>query len=341
MFVRDTCFGVTSGCTPSTVLITIASDGSPAGGANPSMSSDGRFVAFNSNSANMVRGDSGGVGEAFVRDTCIGVPSGCTPINTLISAPSSGAQDNANSGLAVTSATGSYFAFQSWAINLAPNVSIVPGNFWRDTCIGVSSCSPSTLRVDLTAAGTQPNKGVSNTLIPAISSDGRLVVFSSTATNLVSTNVAGNADAYIRDTCTGVPSGCTPTTILVSLANDGTIGNCQSPSQGLAMTPDGRYVAFDSTSSNLVPGDTFPACGWEDIFVRDTCFGASSGCTPSTVRVSVANNPNPETQADGISGLPAMSADGHYVIFISAATNLAPNTTGNGHNMVYLAKTGF
>jgi len=340
VFLRDTCTGAVSGCTPTTILISVATDGSAAGGGNPSISPDARYVAFNSSSANVVSGDTGGVGEAFVRDTCIGAASGCMPGNTLISAPMSGTQDNATTGLPVMSATGRYFAFQSWATNITPNESVVPGNFWRDMCIGASSCTPKTIRADVTASNGQPNNVVSNGEIPAITGDGRLVAFSSTATNLVSTNVAGNANAYIRDTCTGATSGCTPSTVLASLANDGTIGNCQSPSQGLAMNPNGRYLAFDSTSTNLVPGDTFAACSWEDIFVRDTCFGVS-GCTPSTVRASVANTPNPETQADGISGMPAMSADGHYVVFISAATNLTPGTTGDGHNMVYLAKTGF
>jgi hypothetical protein len=107
------------------------------------------------------------------------------------------------------------------------------------------------------------------------------------------------------------------------------------------MSADGRFVAFDSIATNLVPGDNFPACGFEDVFVRDTCYGAASGCTPSTVRVSVANAPNPETPGFSISGLPAISADGHYVVFISASTNLFPGITGNGHSMVFIAKTGF
>lgn len=342
VFLRDTCSGVPSGCIANTVLISVASDGSPAGGGNPSITPDGRYVAFNSSSANMVPGDSGGIGEAFVRDTCSGAASGCTPGNALISSPFMGTQDDAITGLAATSAVGRYFAFQSWATNMVANASIVPGNFWRDTCIGAAGpCTPSTMRADVTASGAQPNNSVSNGAIPAITADGRLVAFSSTATNLVSMNVQGNANAYVRDTCTGAAAGCTPTTLLVSLANDGSVGNCQSPSQGLSMTPSGRFIAFDSTSTNLVPGDTFPACGFEDIFVRDTCYGVTSGCTPSTVRVSVANTPNPETQSDAISGYPTISADGHYVVFISAATNLAPGTVGNGHTMVYLAKTGF
>ena len=340
VFLRDTCIGA-SGCSPNTILVTVASDGSPAGGANPSISPDARYVAFNSNSPNMVTGDTGGVGQAFVRDTCLGGPQGCTPGNLLISAPSSGAQDNANTGLPATSIAGRYFAFQSWATNITANESIVPGDFWRDTCVGNSPCTPSTARADVTNSGSQPNGNVTNDVTPAISVDGRFVAFGSTATNLVSTNVNGEANVYVRDTCTGAAGNCSSSTSLVSLRNDGNNGNCQSPSQGLAISANGRFVAFDSTSTNLTPDDNFQPCGFEDIFVRDTCSGAASGCTPSTVRASVTNTPNPQTPGDSGSGLPAISADGHYVVFLSAATNLAPGVTGNGHTMVYLAKTGF
>jgi hypothetical protein len=89
-----------------------------------------------------------------------------------------------------------------------------------------------------------------------------------------------------------------------------------------------------------VPGDSETAGGFKDIFVRDTCFGVASGCNPSTVRVSVTNTPNPATQANDISDYPAISGDGHYAVFLSAATNLVPGGT-NGHGMVFLAKTGF
>jgi len=105
------------------------------------------------------------------------------------------------------------------------------------------------------------------------------------------------------------------------------------------MTASGRFVAFDSIATNLVPGDTFTACSFEDVFVRDTCFAALAGCTPSTVRVSVTNTPFPQSPGNAPSGQPAISADGHYVVFLSSATNFT--STANTHSMVYLAKTGF
>ena len=337
-FLRDTCNGGPTGCVPTTTLVSVTQDGTAALGANPSMSGD-EFIAFNANGTSI--GATGGVGEAFVRDTCFGAAAGCVPGTTLVSLSSSGDPGNERSGLPVISATGRYIAFQSWGTNLAPNVTIVPGDYWRDTCTGAAGpCTPATVRADIAMGGAQPNGPIDNNVIPAMSADGRLVAFGSGATNLVSQNVNGKGNVYLYDTCTGAPAGCVPTTSLTSLANDGSVGNCGSPSQGISMSGDGRFVAFDSIATNLVPGDGFPACGFEDIFVRDTCFGVPSGCVPSTVRASVTNQPNPETPGFSISGYPAISGDGHYVVFLSASTNLIPGGT-NGHQVVFLAKTGF
>jgi len=342
VFLRDTCVGASGICAPTTELISLASDGTPAGGADPSISPDGRFVAFDSLSPNIVSGDSGGADEAFVRDTCTG-STNCPSHNILISAPVTGTQDNSSTGLPAGSGNSRYFAFQSWATNILSSETNLPGNFWRDTCIGgPPSCVSSTVRVDLASGGSQPNNTVFTPMAPAITADGRLVAFGSGATNLVSTMVTGKGDVYARDTCTGVASGCTPSTSLVSFANDGSVGNCGSPGNagGLSISADGRFVSFGSIATNLTPDDGFPACGWEDIFVRDTCFGVSSGCVASTVRVSVANTPNPGISGNAINSSSAMSSDGHYVVFISSATNfLSPPS--NGHAMVYLAKTGF
>ncbi len=338
VFLRDTCNSAGADCVPGTALVSVAVDGSAAVGGSPWISSADEFVAFASGATNIANGASG-LGDVFVRDTCFGASAGCVPITILASISSAGDRGNAVSDVPAISATGRFVAFQSWATNMVPNGTMAPGEYWRDTCIGATApCTSSTNRLDVATDGSQPNNSVFNGSIPAISSDGRIVAFSSTATNLVSANVGGMGNIYVRDTCTGAPAGCTPTTTLVSLGNDGSVGNSSSGNQG--MSANARFVAFASLASNLVPGDTEPAGGFKDIFVRDTCFGAPSGCVPSTVRVSVTNLPSPETAANNISDYPAMSSDGHYVVFLSAATNLVPGGT-NGHGMVFLAKTGF
>ena len=349
VFLRDTCIGGPTGCTPETYPISVGMSGDIVQGGYVSITPEGRFVGFGSGAANLVSNDVNGVADAFMRDTCTGAPSGCAPSTTLISVSSGGVQGNAISSPLAVNSTGRYVAFQSWATNLASDGAVAPGMYVRDDCIGAAgSCATSTTRVDVTADGAAPSSNVTNNIAPAVSADGRLVAFGSTASNLVSANVNGNctttggcADVYVRDTCEGVASGCNPSTSVISVANDGSFGNCSSPSDGLAMTSDGRFVAFDSIATNLTPDDSFPACAREDVFVRDTCFGITSGCVPSTVRVSVANTPNPGISANAVSGYPAISADGHYVVFISSATNLLPGLTGNGHAMVWLAKTGF
>jgi trimeric autotransporter adhesin len=340
VFLRDTCINAAPGCTASTSVVTIAMDGTTSGGSMPSISPDGRYVTFYSVSTNIVPGDSNGVGDMFLRDTCHGASSGCTPNTTLVPLSSSGSQANALSFSASVNGTGRYVAFRSFADNLVPNDTNGNGDYFlRDTCIGASgSCTPNTLRVDVSNNGTQTN-GPAFDVSPSISSDGRLVGFSSNATNLIAQNVQGWGQVYVRDTCTGAPTGCTANTSLVSIGNDGSIPN--SPSDSEVMTSDGRFFVFASLASNLVPGDTFPSGSFRDVFVHDTCYSASSGCTPSTVRVSITNTPNPETPGDSSSSSPTISADGHYVVFLSAATNLAAGITGNGHSMVYLAKSGF
>jgi hypothetical protein len=342
VFLRDTCVGVPSGCVPSTTAISVDMSGNIVRAGGTAITPDGRFVVFGSVAANVALGETSGIGDEYIRDTCIGAPPGCAPSTVLISSSYNGAARDGYSGPSAVSSGGQYVAFQSWATDITSSekASVLPGIFWRNTCIGASSCTPITVQADVTANGSQPNSGAFSAA-PGITADGRLAAFASGATNLVSTNVNGIGNVYVRDTCTGVSGGCAPTTTLASLANDGSVGNCGSPSQGLGMSADGRFVAFDSIATNLTPDDNFLACSYEDVFVRDTCYGVASGCTPSTVRVSVTNSPNPQTPGNSISGLPAISGDGHYIVFLSAATNLVPGVTGNGHTMVYLARTGF
>jgi WD40-like Beta Propeller Repeat len=336
VFLRDTCTGAPLGCVPSTTIISVAPSGA-AGGGNPAITTNSRFITFNST------GTSPGVSNVYIWDSCNGAPPGCVPGATLVSAASDGSPGNQNSTPSAVSASGRFVAFASSATNLT---SVSTGGYkhvyWRDTCIGAASgCTPNTVMVDVTNSGSPANQSFDSfgDNVPPISADGRIVAFSTNGTNLVSQNVQGFGNTYVHDTCNGAPSGCTPSTSLASLANDGSIANQGSNNE--AMSADGRFVAFASLASNLVPGDTFAPAAWKDIFVRDTCYNAPTGCIPNTVRVSVTNTPNPQTESNAISDYPAISADGHYIVFISAATNFLPGVTGNGHAMVYLAKTGF
>lgn len=345
IFLRDTCIGVTSGCTPSTTLITtdiLDGNGNPQGGNNPSISPDGRYVAFNS--AHIPENNLYSWPQTLLRDTCDGAPADCTPQTILISQSTDGVMGNEGSAPQSVNTDGRFLAFQSFSTNLIPNdTEIWSDIFLRDTCIGApTGCEPATTIESLGLNGAYGNAGLDGTVVPSISSDGRYIAFASDSTNMatgMTNNACGyNGNVLVRDTCSGATAACTPSTAWVSIASDGSLPNCGSDNQ--SMSADGRFVAFTSEASNLVPGDSFTAGSWWDIFVRDTCVGAPTGCTPSTVRVSVGNYSGSIIESNGIADYPQISGDGHYVIFMSEAFNLLPNL-GNGYEMVYLAKTGY
>jgi predicted RNA-binding protein with TRAM domain len=131
----------------------------------------------------------------------------------------------------------------------------------------------------------------------------------SKASNLVSNDTNGTSDVFVHDLQTGE-------TILVSIASDGTQGNNSSSSPSISA--DGRYIAFDSSSNNLVNDDTN---NQPDIFMHDIQTG-------ETVRISVASD---GSQAKGIEGsyAPSISSDGHYVAFYSLASNLVNGDTND------------
>jgi hypothetical protein len=135
---------------------------------------------------------------------------------------------------------------------------------------------------------------------------------------------------YVQDTCIGAPGGCVPSTTLASIADDGSPANLQCG--GVAITANGRYVAFGSYASDLVPGDTNYSdtnAGF-DVFVHDTCIGADGGCTPHTVRVSLAAD---GSQADdAIDGYIVISGDGSYTAF-SALADLVPGLMPASRNV--------
>jgi hypothetical protein len=150
IFVRDTCAGAPSGCVPSEKLVSIGVGGNLADGGSfsPSISADGRYVAFLSSARNLVDGgDTNGVTDVFVRDTCAGAAAGCTPSTQRASVASDGIEANGGSTSATIDATGRYITFESAATNLgsSSSSSSEPGLFLRDTCAGANAaCAPST-----------------------------------------------------------------------------------------------------------------------------------------------------------------------------------------------------
>lgn len=165
-----------------------------------------------------------------------------------------------------------------------------------------------------------PADGASSS--PAVSADGRFVAFYSEAKNLVSSGASGNI--FVRDTCLGV-AGCTPHTIAVDLAPDGAPPNASS--SGVAMSADGRYVAFASPATNLVSDTLPPRPQTSRIFVRDLCVGISvpATCVPRTELVSVNSDGEP---VDG--ERPTISADGRFLGFMSSGSGLVSEKSRAG-----------
>jgi len=219
----------------------------------------------------------------------------------MISVANDGTPGNGSAGAGAISSDGRYVAFQSDADNL------VPGDTNGEYDIFVRDrLSHTTERLSVASDGAQGNNG---SFFPAISDDGRFVAYYSEASNLVADDTNGKGDLFVRDRLTG-------TTERVSIGDDESEANWRSSLEGIS--GDGRYVAFSSFASNLVPGDTngIPGDSYSgsDVFVRDRAAG-------TTERVNVSTSGD---QANGESTSASISADGRFVAFVSWASNLAP-----------------
>jgi hypothetical protein len=160
----------------------------------------------------------------------------------------------------------------------------------KDTCVGVANgCSVSTRVVSVAADGTAGNTDSHNAVV---TSDGRYVAFSSAATNLVEGAPAGR-QVYVHDTCIGADNTCKAATTLISTDSQGALTGTEGILPSISST--GRYVAFVAVTAANAPkvaGGTAasvqaaPNSGLRQVFVRDTCLGATS-CTPGTTRISM------------------------------------------------------
>jgi Tol biopolymer transport system component len=251
----------------------------------PSISADGRFLAFQSDATTLVAGDTNNVADIFLRDRALG-------LTTRLTMGLGGAETNGSSSAPQISADGRVVTFLSWALNLvAGDTNAQPDVFVHDITTGI------TTRASVNSAGVQAN---AISFAPTISADGRYIAFHSAATNLVTGDTNGAWDVFVHDR-----SLATTTRAVSSI----TAGQPNGPCAAASLSADGRFLAFHSSATNLVAGDTNAA--W-DVFVRDLVTGV-------TERVSLSSAGVPGNAG---SVEPSLSADGRFVAFHSAATNL-------------------
>jgi Tol biopolymer transport system component len=251
----------------------------------PAVSADGRWVAFSSDASNLVPGDFNHSRDVFLRDAETGQ-------TRRISLSGAGQQGNADSYNPTISGDGRYVVYDSFASNLVPGDTNNQGDVFlydRD--------HHSTTRVSLRYDGTQTD---AQSGFGVISQDGNVIAYESRADEIMKGVKAPATELYAYDRAK-------KTTDLISAAVLGAPAG--GGSGAMSLSNDGRYVAFSSGSTDLVPYDVNQR---DDVFVRDRQAN-------TTRRVSV-NSVGGES--NGASTEPAISGDGRYVAFESQATNL-------------------
>jgi len=322
LFLRDMCTGANApaGCTPHTELLSRNVPDEKASGSPVSLSADGRYVAYVSDSPSIHSGQLSSQSQIYLHDTCAG-PS-ATVACVLRTIPVTAGLPNSAEGLQASqpkiSGTGRYVAFQ--ALTAAPTQTTARSSsqiFLRDMCLGADSpagCVPSTLTISVAPDGT--TLGGSNVL-SMITADARFVLFESRGSVEDPDEIAGPAVILLRDTCLGstAPDGCIPSTTLVYSQKTSTPG--ASGSLEPSMSQSGRFISF------VVHGNETGQASTErgSIFIHDTCFGANQACTRATYPLTgnTADASSQPLALDSITPVP-LTADGRYAVFYSRGT---------------------
>lgn len=286
-----------------TEIVSLASDGSTQGNQNSTsggISGDGRYVLFESFATNLVAGDTNGTLDIFIYDRELDTTE-------RVNLTDGDSESVLGAQYADMSGDARYVVFESQTDNLvAGDTNFSSDIFIRDRTLG------TTTRVSTSALGAESDAGGYE---PTISDDGRYVAFRSSATNLVTGFDDGVSQIYVKDTQTGALE-------VASKADDGTPGD--TISRYSFISGNGRYVAFKSSATNLVPNDTNNKI---DVFVYDT-----QEDTIERVNVSSSGDQdNGESTGESLH----ISYDGRYVIFNSNGTNLVDDDT-NGVQDIFL-----
>jgi Tol biopolymer transport system component len=273
------------------------------------VSGDGRYVAFAGSASDLTANDTNGATtDVFRRDMLTGA-------TVLVSANTAGTgSGNGQSFAPLMTPDGRFILFSSFATDLT---TVTDGN--NDSDLFVRDMQTGTTRmVSRNSTGTAAGSGGTPPFESAISDDGRYVAFTSYASNLVSNDTNGtNPDVFQRDMQND-------STVLVSRNASGTgsgSGNSIAPS----MTPDGRYVAFDSNATDL----TVIATSGFKVFRRDMQTGA-------TALVSTNSAGNAGVSGDAFKDPGCMTDDGRYVLFRTTAPDAVATTDGNGTDDIFV-----
>jgi Tol biopolymer transport system component len=286
-----------AGATTTRVSVNSLGGQANANSAAVYTSGPGRFVAFESNASNLVQGDTNGVSDIFLRDRATGSTFRIS-LGHIVSGRPTQANGPSHSARGVTP-NGQFVAFESFASNLVHN----DLNGTWDTFVR-NRANKTTYRVSVSSQGVAGNGPSAD---PVISANGRFVAFESSASNLVGHDANGAVtDVFLRDRVTN-------TTSLLSVSSGEVQGNGSSSDP--MITPDGRFVVFESGATNLVPDGN----GETDIFVRDRKTG-------TTTRASVSSG---GTGGNAGSYSPRITPNGHFVAFESFSDNLTGGDTNH------------
>jgi Tol biopolymer transport system component len=289
VFVRDR-------LTHTTERVSVDSLGGQANGSSifPSISPDGRVVAFTSFATNLIAGDLNGQQDVFVHDR----ETGST---VLASRSTGGAQGNARSELSSLSDDGRFVAFQSFATTLAPD----PNGFVRDAFVHDLSTGTTTL-VSIGHLGQAADANCDGT---TISGDGQSVAFDSSAGNLIPGDTNDTSDVFVREWLAGT---------IVRASVDSTGAQSNGYSARPSLSGDGRLVAFQSSGA-LVPDDEDG--GFNDVYLHDLLAG-------QTIEVTATD---PGFPSNTSITRPSISAGASRVAFQSVVVHYPFFETGHVH----------
>ncbi len=333
VYLRDRATGVTK-------RVSIRSDGDQVGAPNrgPSISADGRYVVFESTSTLFTTADDNGVSDIYRHDRDpdedgifdevgeVEVEGEKDPVNQQpttfrVSVGGAGQEGNGPSFNAMISADGHTVVFESEATNLLSGIpSTATDIFVREydpDGNGIADGNTTTVAASLNSEGKH---GEFFERAPAVSGSGRFVVFHSPSVNLDPNDTNGSFyDVFLRDRDpdeNGVfdEGGSTTTLVSRNAAGDAGDGSSLNPS----ISVDGRYIAFESSATNLVPNAPGAPLPKINVYVRDLVAD----------QIRLVSKGFGATTGDGHSRNASISGDGRFVAFDSEADNLVAPAVG-------------